>query len=161
MEILRSKGISEGLTFELLVGDGKEVRIGEVLKEQFNKVGIELKVVSVDGKSRDARVSKAKYEMALLSMGSWGLDADYLRVRYDSQRKETPSGGSATAILGAGNGYINLLVDELCEKQLHETDQEKRKAIIHELQNVLAQDIPEIPLYNSFYQTAYHLNFRS
>jgi len=155
MEILRSNGITGDLSFDLLVGEGKEVRIGELLKEQLEKVGIQLNIISVDSKSRDARVYNGEYEMALFSMGSWGLDADYLRVRYTSGRNETASGGSASALLGAGMGYLNPRVEELCKRQLTEANQNKRKELVYELQKVLANDVPEIPLFNNFYYIAF------
>ncbi len=151
-EILKDK---ETLSFELLVGEGQEVRIGEVLKEQLAKAGIEIRVVSADRQTRDARVNSGQYEIALIAMGSWGLDADYLRVRYASTIDTVGRGGSATALLGADQGYFNPVVDDLFVRQLKEPDQKKRKELFQELQKILAEDVPEIPLYNNYYYTAY------
>ncbi len=155
LELLKQAGVDGSLTLELLVTEGPEVRVGELLKEQLAKVNIDLKIVTVDRNSRDARVNEGAYEIAILSMGAWGLDADYLRLRYYSQLEEG-SGGSATGILGNDQGYVNAEVDRLCQEQLRETDREKRKQIIFELQQVLAEDVPEVPLYNNYY----HFVFR-
>ncbi len=150
LELLKEAGVDGSLSFELLVSEGPEVRVGELLKEQLAKVNIDLKVTSVDSKSRDARANEGNYEMAILSMGAWGLDADYLRLRYYSQLEEG-SGGSATGLLGNNQGYVNAEVDRLCLEQLRETDRAKRKQVIFKLQEVLAEDVPEIPLYNNYY----------
>ncbi|UNC93927.1 diguanylate phosphodiesterase [Candidatus Contubernalis alkalaceticus] len=150
LELLKEAGVEGSLSFELLVSEGAEVRVGELLKEQLAKVNIDLTVVAVDNQSRDARANEGNYEIAILSMGAWGLDADYLRTRYYSELEEG-AGGSATGILGSDQGYVNPEVDRLCEDQLKETDREKRKQIIYNLQEVLAEDCPEIPLYNNYY----------
>ncbi len=153
--LLVEAGVEGSLQFELLVGEGPEVRIGEVLKEQLGKIGIELNVVSADTKTRDSRANEGQYEMAVLAMGSWGLDADWLRIRYASTGHDAAGGGSATALLGAGQGYSNPAVDLLFEAQMLETDQTARKNLFYEIQQILAEDVPEIPLYNGFYYYAF------
>lgn len=150
LELLQQSGVEDTLAFELIVSEGLEVRIAELLKEQLSRVNIELKITAFDAKSRDARANEGKYEIAILAMGAWGLDADFLRIRYFSERQEG-AGGSATAILGSDQGYKNSEVDLLLQEQLIETDREKRKQIVYNLQTVLAQEVPEIPLYNNYY----------
>ncbi len=156
VELLQEAGIDQDLSIELLVDDGSGIRIAEILKEQLSDVGINLDVVSVDSKSRDARVFDGEYEMALISMGSWGLDPDFLRVRYHSQIDYEDAGGSLSAILGANQGYQNPALDELLAEQRVEVDPEKRKAILYEIQEILAEDAPEIPLFNGYYLYAYN-----
>ena len=153
-ELLRNIGVDQGISLELLVSEGSEVRIGELLREQLGRVGIDLKITAVDSKSRDARANEGNYEMAILAMGAWGLDADYLRIRYISER-DKGAGGSATALLGCDQGYKNNEVDRLVLEQLHETDYEKRKEILFSLQELLARDVPEIPLFNNYYLYAF------
>lgn len=148
-------GVTGNFTFELLVGEGLEVRTGELLKEQLAKVGIIISVVSADTKSRDARVFEGNYELALLAMGSWGLDADWLRIRYSSLKDDTEAGGSASALLGADQGYVNAELDDLFERQKRETNQAVRKELFFEIQELLALEVPEIPLYNNYYYYAY------
>lgn len=140
-EILEENNlVEEDLSLVFLVGDDKEVRLGEILKEQLSQVGIDLKVESVDMKSRDSRIGEGKYEMALVGHGGWGGDPDYLRTRFFSEESHWYSGNP---------GYVNEEVDRLCQEQLREIDEDRRKEIIYELQEVLAQEVPEIPLYNT------------
>lgn len=153
-EMLSELGVDEGTSFELLVGEGQDVRVGEVLKEQFARVGLGLDVVSVDRRTRDSRANEGKYQMALLHMGAWGLDADFLRIRYNSQLG-ADVGGSATAVLGRNQGFAHADVDLLTEQQLNEPDPGKRAEIVHQLQEVLAEEVPEIPLFNIIYYYAF------
>lgn len=133
-------GLKAGLkpSYELLVGDGREVRIGEILKEQLSKAGIELRVTSVDTKSRDARIAEGNYELVLVGHGGWGQDPDFLRTRFSS---------AETTWFSGTPGYVNPEVDRLAEEQLRETDENKRKELIYRLQELLAEDVPEIPLF--------------
>lgn len=155
-ELLQKAGIDKNITVELLVGDGSEIRIGELLKEQLAVLGVNLKVVAVDSKSKDAKVLDGNYEIALISMGSWGLDPDFLRVRYSSETDKS-EGGSATALLGANQGYQNTALDKLLTEQRGEVNPEKRKLIINRIQQILATDVPEIPLFNNYYLYAYNV----
>lgn len=142
---VNSKG--EKLSFDLLVGD--EVRLAEVLKEHLGKVGIEIKVQGVDGKTRDSRVQDNKYQLAITGHGGWGNDADYLRERFSSEKK---AGGSISPNLTRLKGYSNPELNELLEKQFETLDEDKRKELIFKAQELLAEDVLEIPL---FYTTGY------
>ena len=155
-ELLQKAGVGQELSLELLVDDGRGVKIAGILKEQLSDVGINLNVVSVDSKSRDARVFDGEYEIALISMGSWGLDADFLRVRYHSQVDLEEAGGSLSAILGADQGYQNTELDKLLAEQRGEVNPEKRQSLLFEIQQILTEDVPEIPLFNNYYLYAYN-----
>ena len=139
-EILQQEKLNANLSFTLLVGDDAEVRIGELLKEQLSKAGIEIKVESVDMKSRDSRIAEGQYQIALVGHGGWGGDPDYLRTRFSSELSHWYSGTP---------GYENSEVDRLAKAQIQETDPKKRKEMIFELQKILSEDVPEIPLYNT------------
>lgn len=145
-DILRKNNLDKNLSFTLLVGADTEVRIGEILKEQLSKAGIEIKVESVDGKSRDARIAEGQYQIALVGHGGWGNDPDYLRTRFSSELSAWASGTP---------GYNNPEVERLSEEQIKETDTELRKEMIFELQKLLAEDVPEIPLYNTTGHTVF------
>lgn len=128
--------------FTLLTGDSNsELRIGELIKISLEKAGINIEVKSVDSKSRDAAVKNGDYEIALNGYGGWGGDPDSLRIQYASGNKGTMFAGIP--------GYSNEKINELCEKQLSEIDEDKRKEIIFELQEEIAEEIPQIPLYNT------------
>ncbi|SDK18208.1 ABC transporter substrate-binding protein [Natronincola ferrireducens] len=139
------------LSLQLLVGDSNpEVRIAELMKISLNKVGIEVNIKSVDMKARDNAVTTGDYELALIGHGGWGGDADGLRVRYASDVKS--DGSSAT---NAIPGYDNQEIRRLAEEQLREMNVEKRKELIFALQELIAEEIPMIPIYNTTGYTLY------
>jgi peptide/nickel transport system substrate-binding protein len=142
---IRQNKDGEKLSFNMLVGG--EVRLAEVLKEQLAKAGIEIKVQSVDGKSRDARVRKNEYQLAITGHGGWGGDPDYLRDRFAGRSK----GGISPSASGL-RGYNNGELSDLLEEQHLALDEQKRRELVFKIQEILAEDVPEIPIY---YTTGY------
>lgn len=147
---IRQNERGETLSFTVLVGGGAEVRIGEVLKEQLAKIGVQLTVQSVDTKTRDTMVRENQYQLALLGHGGWGGDPDYLRERFGDQ----PKGGLSPSASRL-HGYRNETLLALLNEQYITVDPEKRKALIFKLQEMLADEVLEIPLYNTASYTAY------
>lgn len=145
---VNSKG--EKLSFNLLVGD--EVRLAEVIKEHLGKAGIEIIVQSVDGKTRDSRVNENKYELAITGHGGWGNDADYLRERFSS---ETASSSSISPNVARFKGYSNPELSELLEEQFATIDENTRKKQIFKIQELIAEDVPEIPLFYTISYSVY------
>ena len=137
----------ESLSYILSLGSG-EVRIGELIKERLSEVGIDVQVKALESKSRDANLNSGDFELAISGFGGWGRDADYLRTRYC----DTNSGSDSVASGAAIFGYHNDTLNDLGTQELQELDDEKRKEIVYEMQAVLADDIPTIPLY---YTTKY------
>ncbi len=133
------------LSFKLLTGNSNdEVRIAELLKINLAKVGIELSITTADTKTRDAAIKKRDYELVLNGHGGWGGDPDLLRPIYGQEQTSTQS-PSADAI----PGFSNQKISELCKLQVLEMDSVKRKDLIYKLQELIAEEIPQIPLYNT------------
>jgi peptide/nickel transport system substrate-binding protein len=77
--------------------------------------------------------------VAVTYYGGLGGDPDTMRVNFSSK---SPSKTFSRAL-----GYANPKFDDLADQQLTATDEAKRKAIIFEMQAILAQDVPVLPLY--------------
>lgn len=139
-ELLVQAGLEgKKLQYELLVGEGREVRIGELIKEHLSDIGIEIKVVSTDMKTRDGRIAQGNYQLVLVGHGGWARDPNYIGVRFTGGSGENWSDGTP--------GYFNAQVEELAENLKRELNEEKRKELTMKLQEVLAEDVPEISLY--------------
>lgn len=138
--LLEEAGFSGNtLQYELLVGEGLEVRIGELIKEQLSEVGIDLQIVSVDMKTRDSRIAEGNYQLVLVGHGGWARDPNYLGARFTGGDQGDWSNGTP--------GYFNPEVEELAGLLRTETDDSTRKELAMQLQAVLAEDVPEISLY--------------
>lgn len=138
----------EKLSYVLSLSSG-EVRIGELIKERLSEVGIDVQVKSLESKSRDTNLKNGDFELLISGFGGWGQDADYLRTRYcdtDSQSSNSVSSGAAVY------GYHNDTLNTLGAQELQELDDDKRKEIIYDMQTLIANDVPAIPLY---YTTSY------
>jgi len=138
------------LSFDIILSSD-QARIGELVKERLKEAKISVNIQAIEGKSRDAKLASGDYEIGINGYGGWGADADYLRTKFC---------GESFGIEGASHGrpltgYQNDEVDELCLAQLSEIDAEKRKEIVYEIQEVLAEDVPSIPLYYTASYNAY------
>lgn len=137
----------EKLSYVLSLGSG-EVRIGELIKERLSEVGIDVQVKALESKSRDANLKSGDFELAISGFGGWGQDADYLRTRYCDTGSQSGSVSSGAAVFG----YHNDTLNDLGTQELQELNDSKRKEIVYNMQTVLANDVPTIPLY---YTTSY------
>ncbi|WP_089281672.1 ABC transporter substrate-binding protein [Anaerovirgula multivorans] len=139
------------ITFQLLTGNSNtEVRIAELIKISLKEVGIDVDIKSVDTKTRDHAINTKDYEVALTGHGGWGSDADILRERYATtvQAGSSPSSNIIP-------GYENEEIKALAQQQLGETNVEKRKKIIFQLQEIIAEEVSFLPLYNTTGYTVY------
>lgn len=136
-DLEKAKELLNGKTYDFVLttsSSNDEVRMAELIKLTLAQVGINLTVESVDSKTRDTMYNNGEYELILNGYGGWAADPDLLRSQYYD---------------GAIPGYSNEKINELCLKQLRETDMEKRMEIIGELQLAIAEDIPQLPIYNT------------
>jgi peptide/nickel transport system substrate-binding protein len=138
----------EKLSFNIILASN-QARIGELIKERLKEAGIDVTIQAIESKSRDSKLASGDFEIGINGYGGWGSDADYLRTKFC---------GTSFGIEGRSHGrpltgYQNDQVDDLCLAQLSETDEETRREIVCELQDVLAEDVPSIPLY---YTTSYN-----
>ncbi|MGD9677994.1 MAG: ABC transporter substrate-binding protein [Vulcanibacillus sp.] len=137
-------------SFELLVGNTtKEVRIAELIKLYLSEIGITVNINSVDPKTRDSAVKEGNYEVVIYGHGGWGFDADSLRTIYasDTYKDAVPTSSNIP-------GYYNEVITELGHEQLYTTDVNHRKDTIYQLQKVISEELPMLPLYNT---TAYDI----
>ena len=140
-------GVRQGpngpLSFELLVSTG-DVSLAEVLVGSLRRIGVELRPKPVEvGPQLFGTKMFGGYEIAILffpgpSAGGPHGDPDVLRLLFSS--KSPPSLTGAT-------GYKNPAFDELAAKQRETFDEVERKAIVAQMQRILAEDLPVFTLY--------------
>ncbi|WP_048151995.1 ABC transporter substrate-binding protein [Palaeococcus ferrophilus] len=141
--LLKEAGYDEGNPLQIQLwytpthyGD-TEADLAQVLKEQWEKTG----VIKVDIKSAEwgTYVDYArKGEMQVYLLGWY---PDYL----DPDDYTTPFLKS-TANSWAGTGYANPTMDEILSKAQSLVDQNERAKLYEQAQDILAQDVPYIPL---------------
>lgn len=140
----------EKLSYTLTTGEDTQVRIAEIIKERLGEVGIDVQVQALESRSRDANLVSGDFELLINGYGGWGQDPDFLRSRYCVY--ESGSGGNAVSSGAESWGYNNEELNKLGLLQLQELDEDARKDLIYQMQEILADDVPAIPLY---YTTSY------
>jgi len=84
--------------------------------------------------------SRHDFDLFVLGYGRLNLDPDYLRTFFSSGQ-DKPGGWNMS-------GYRNPRYDELANRSEEEMDPAQRRAILREMQMILSQDLPYLPLYN-------------
>ena len=80
------------------------------------------------------------FDLFVLGYGRLNLDPDYLRTFFTSDQ-DKPGGWNMS-------GYKNPKYDDLAKQSEEEMDPAKRRAIMHQLQMLVSEDLPYLPLYN-------------
>lgn len=131
------------LSFGLLM-DNAQAPLSEILVADLRRVGIELKSKLVTlGPQLFGNKLVGQYDVAVLQFpgpgpGGPNADPDILRLLFSSRLPASLQGAS---------DYANLTFDALADQQLSTFDPAQRKSIVAQMQMILAQDIPMVPLY--------------
>ena len=121
--------------------DPKRAFAGMMIQEWIRKMGMPAFARPMSFNSLLDRVKgKHDFDAFILGYGKLNLDPDYLRTFFDS-KNDKPRGWNMS-------GYNNPDFDKIAKKQLSIIDEEERKKLIWEMQEILMEDIPYIPLYN-------------
>jgi peptide/nickel transport system substrate-binding protein len=113
-------------------------RIAEALKDQLQRVGIELEIRTYEWGTFYSDIKKGDFHLYTLAWVGV-LDPDiYYQIFHSGSIP--PDGDNR-------GRYSNTAVDDLLEKGRRSTDMTERKRIYSQIQKVLAADLPYIPLW--------------
>ena len=155
-ELMESLGYSKsgayyedrnGKTLEFTILTGQDAgrmhdlyfSIASEVKDDLEAAGIKAAIQSVERKTKDSRCRTGDYELAINGHGGWGGDPDLLRMLFLS------TGNSWTGVKGYSPSR-NLT--DLLESQKIETDEENRKDQVFQIQEIMAEELPMLPLWN-------------
>jgi peptide/nickel transport system substrate-binding protein len=114
-------------------------KTAEIISEHLREVGIAVRIRSLDQPSADSAALKAEYEMAVIGYGGVGNDPDVLmRIRLSPR---------AIPLVSKAWGYNNPRVEELGTQQLFTASDASRRAAVHEIQRIVADEVPFLSLY--------------
>jgi peptide/nickel transport system substrate-binding protein len=113
--------------------------IGAALQEQWRRVGIELEVRPLELATLFSDVAKGNFQITYQRWVGANTDPDFFEFAFSSRRFPPD---------GANRGhYRNPRLDALTDQIRMEMNQEKRKTLCSEVQNILAEDLPYLPLW--------------
>ncbi|MGI9119520.1 MAG: ABC transporter substrate-binding protein [Acidimicrobiales bacterium] len=110
-----------------------------LIAHYLNRVGINVRVVTLDQPAADGAAVEGRYQMALVGYGSLGGDADWLRLRLSST---VPARMPARV-----HGYQSPAFEALAARQMAASDPVERTRLVQEMQRQAAHDVPFIHLY--------------
>lgn len=127
----------EKMSYEFLFSED-DLRQGEMLVGFMKDIGIELVPQTMDDGSVKARFSEGDFEVVVNRHGTFGGDPKYMAAL------ATDTAGAIRVSIQGGTRWQNAAYDELFYQSLRETDIEKRRAIVHELQAIVAEELPTL-----------------
>jgi peptide/nickel transport system substrate-binding protein len=109
-----------------------------VLQQMLREAGIELSVRTVDAQTRLALVAEGRFQTALTFHIGAGGDPDYLRRWFT---------GDEANQFAQGRPFIHREFTRLAAAQVRTFDAAARRRIVHDMQAILAEELPTVPLY--------------
>ncbi|WP_243767486.1 ABC transporter substrate-binding protein [Paenibacillus agricola] len=131
-------GMRENLKLNLMTSS--TMQDATMMKEMLKKVGIELNLVQLDSAAFAVALGENNYDIALTGHVGASGDPDYLRLWFSGQ----------AANMWSSRGK-SLKLDEfhkLAEQQMQELDEGKRREIVNQMQDILAEELPTLVLYH-------------
>lgn len=151
--LLAEAGYADGmdLTVDFIPGPKEQQQtIAEYLKSQLGKIGIDVTVrAAPDFPTWAGRVSGHDFEMTMDVVFNWGDPVIGVHRTY------LCSNIREGVIWSNTQSYCNEEVDQLLNAAAVESDQEKRKALYSQFQQIIAQDVPIYFINATPYHTAY------
>lgn len=135
---MRDKPDGSALTIPLLTSSA-DIKQAQLVSEYLRGVGLNVKIESVDTPTSDARGAKGDYQMAVVHYGGLGADPSGLIQRFAS----SSTNKSFTRV----HGYKNTTFDQIAAQQAVTLDRTKRGELVDRMQQILAMDVPQLPLY--------------
>jgi len=145
-KILDEAGYKRGadgkrFTLELLtrVGEPEEAMVAELIRDYLSKVGIEVKIKAVDFGTMLDLQANYKYEFTIFKR--WIVPFWAYQLFHSEWIRP---GEPFTNIMQ----YVNPEVDRLFDAWLRELNVEKQKQYLQKLDEILTDELPELPLYD-------------
>jgi peptide/nickel transport system substrate-binding protein len=124
-----------------LVFDSSNPAPAQVLQSQLQQVGIQLDLHGLDFASLRSTATQGKYSLALLTLGGLGGDPDFI---FQSFNPQAPAGVQNFTY---AHGYANTQMSTLESQQRATLNQAQRKAIVDQMEQIVATDLPSLSLY--------------
>jgi len=113
--------------------------IGAALQERWRRAGVELELRPLELVTLFSDVAKGNFQITYQRWIGANTDPDFFEYAFSSKRFPPD---------GANRGhYRNSRIDALTDQIRVEMNQEKRKLLCSEVQRILAEDLPYLPLW--------------
>ena len=128
------------MSYELMISANDEA-MGEMLKAYMGAVGVELNVKAVDDNTVKQTYQEGNFQLIANGHGSFGGDPKYMAML------ATNTAGAAKITVQGGNRWKSEEYDTTFAASLKELDETKRGELVDKLQEIIAEEVPTLPLY--------------
>lgn len=140
-ELLNEAGYEDGFETTILTNDDTTTDIAELIQSQLSEIGIDASIETREVGAYLELTGNGSFDMFVGSWGTVTMDADYgLYPMFHSSN----AGDS-----GNRSFFDNEQVDNLLEEARRSTDEEERKALYEEAQQIIVDEATIVPLYHS------------
>jgi len=137
-QLLGEAGVSDlSTTLSFKQSSTVEARAAVYIQSALKEIGIDVQIKPLPDAEFTQRTNARDLEMYLNSFLAWGADPFY-------QMASLAGSGAGTNF----NNYANPALDELLQKGFRTQDQAGRDAVSAEAQDLLADEMPLVPLWN-------------
>ena len=142
-QLMKEAGHEAGFKTTLWTNDNPvRVQIAQVLQAQLREIGIDMAIEVVEWGAFLDGTSRGDHNMFILGWTTVTGDADYgLYALFNTKTQG-----------GAGNRsfYSNAIVDEKLDAARMSSNAEERAAMYAEIQDILMEELPIVPIYNQY-----------
>lgn len=139
-ELLKEAGIEEGTEMSIVVNDNQErIETCQAIQAMVKEVGIELKIEILEFGALIEKTTNKEHDIAFFAWVTSTSDADYT---YYPLFHSTMHGAP-----GNRSFYNEPKMDGLIEEGRITSDPEKREEIYKEIAEILAEEVPVVPIY--------------
>ena len=142
----RARQLLAGETFTIELLALPTYREPELLAAMLEAVGITLTTRRVDDQTRAQLLREGRFQLALLQHIGIGGDPDFLR-RWDLGQESNDAAQGWT--------FHDPLYRQLAEQQARTLDSDRRRMLVGQLQQIVAEELPTIPLYDRRFYWVY------
>jgi peptide/nickel transport system substrate-binding protein len=111
----------------------------EFIRSQLAQVGLKVELRAADPGTASQQQGAGNYDVAIVTYGGFTSDPDFLAQTYCR--------GEDAKFWWKAWGYSNQELNQLATAQRAALDKEKRRAILNQMQRIISQDVPIMPLY--------------
>ncbi|GAA0456013.1 glutathione ABC transporter substrate-binding protein [Alkalibacillus silvisoli] len=139
--LLEEAGHEEGFSIDVYVYDRTTTDTAVYVQSELEELNIEVNIEQLEMGAYLDLTAQGEHDMLIGSWGTVTLDADYgLYPMFHSENVGSP---------GNRSFFSHEEVDQLLEEARQSTDDEERLELYHEIQQIIIDESPIVPLYHS------------
>lgn len=127
----------QAIKFKIAAGNAATAQYAQVIQSQLKEIGIPVEIETAEFSVFLDQLKKGQYQMTTARYVGGNQDPIYLRDLF------------ATSEIGRANRtkYSNPEFDKIVGQAVNETDREKAKQLYAQAQEIIARDVPLLPLW--------------